>query len=41
MATIAVTMIAGALLNATAFIGGSVLAKSLGSKHIDEEREKT
>ena len=38
MVSIAVTMVVGAVLNATAFIGGSVLAKTLGSKHIDEEK---
>lgn len=39
MATIAV-MIAGAVLNATAFVGGSYLAKSLSSNgsHSDEEK---
>ena len=31
-------MVVGAILNSTAFVGGSALAKYLEGKHVDEER---
>lgn len=37
MATIAI-MVAGAILNATAFVGGSYLARTFDRKHMDQER---
>ena len=40
MVTIGITMVIGAVLNATAFIGGSSLASFLGSKHVDTEKKR-
>ena len=38
MAAAVTMMFVGAIANASAFIGGSVLARTLGSKHIDQEK---
>ena len=38
MVSIAITMVIGAVLNATDFTGSMALAKSLEGKHVDEER---
>ena len=40
MATLLATLIGGAVLNATSFIGGNYLAKYLSGSNLDEERKR-
>jgi hypothetical protein len=38
MVSLAITLVVGAVLNATAFIGGNAISKAFDSKYVDEEK---